>query len=98
MATLKELIAQKEALEKEISATREKDFRDAIARVKSIVSEFGLTSADVFGAGRPARKTGKTGMKVAPKYRDPVTGKTWTGRGVAPAWIKDKNRGDFLIR
>jgi DNA-binding protein H-NS len=98
MATLKELIAQKEALEKEISATREKEYRDAIAKVKSMVAEFGLTAGDVFGAGRPARKPGKTGMKVAPKYRDPASGKTWTGRGVAPAWIKDRNRDDFLIR
>jgi DNA-binding protein H-NS len=98
MATLKELIAQREALEKEISATRQKEYRDAIARVKSIVAEFGLSQGDVFGPGRPARKAGKTGMKVPPKYRDPASGKTWTGRGVAPNWIKDKNRADFLIR
>ena len=24
----------------------------------------------------------------APKYRDPETGATWTGRGKAPAWMK----------
>lgn len=35
--------------------------------------------------------------KVAPKYRDPVTGQTWTGRGKPPAWIAGKDREQFLI-
>jgi len=34
---------------------------------------------------------------VAPKYRDPATGKTWTGRGKAPKWIDGKDRSKFLI-
>ncbi|MDP1329472.1 H-NS family nucleoid-associated regulatory protein, partial [Klebsiella pneumoniae] len=33
---------------------------------------------------------------VPPKYRDPKTGATWSGRGRAPAWI-GKNRDRFLI-
>jgi DNA-binding protein H-NS len=33
-----------------------------------------------------------------PKYRDPKTGASWSGRGPAPAWIKNvKNRSKFLI-
>ena len=30
-----------------------------------------------------------TGAKVAPKYRNPVTGETWTGRGRSPQWVID---------
>ncbi|MCK4132579.1 H-NS histone family protein [Ralstonia pseudosolanacearum] len=33
---------------------------------------------------------------VAPKYQDPKTGATCSGRGPAPAWL-DKNRDKFLI-
>nr|WP_321968421.1 H-NS histone family protein [Burkholderia cepacia] len=37
--------------------------------------------------------------RSAAKYRDPKTGATWSGRGRAPAWIKDaKNRDRFLIQ
>lgn len=33
-----------------------------------------------------------------PKYRDPATGKTWTGVGRAPAWIAAaKDRSKFLV-
>jgi len=32
------------------------------------------------------------------KYRDPKSGKTWTGRGKPPAWIAGaKNRDAYLI-
>ncbi|TAL98761.1 MAG: histone [Paraburkholderia sp.] len=34
----------------------------------------------------------------APKYRDPKTGATWSGRGPAPAWLASaKDRTAFLI-
>jgi DNA-binding protein H-NS len=34
----------------------------------------------------------------APKYRDPKSGKTWSGRGPAPAWLVGaKDRTRFLI-
>ncbi len=35
--------------------------------------------------------------KVAPKYRDPQTGATWTGRGRTPRWLDGKKPEDFLI-
>ena len=32
------------------------------------------------------------------KYRDPKTGKTWTGRGKPPGWIAGvKSRAPYLI-
>ncbi|WP_457844072.1 H-NS family nucleoid-associated regulatory protein [Staphylococcus aureus] len=33
----------------------------------------------------------------APKYRDPATGATWTGRGKPPNWIVGKDRTPFQI-
>ncbi|MCM3351971.1 H-NS histone family protein, partial [Bacillus velezensis] len=34
---------------------------------------------------------------ATPKYQDPKTGKTWSGRGREPSWIKGKKRDRFLI-
>lgn len=28
-----------------------------------------------------------TSRRIAPKYRDPMTGQTWTGRGLKPKWL-----------
>lgn len=48
------------------------------------------------GGKKSAGKDGRRG-KVAPKYRDPDTGATWTGRGIAPKWIAGKDRERYLI-
>jgi DNA-binding protein H-NS len=96
MATLEDLIAQKAALEKQIEEARKTQLADAIAAAKAIIDKHGLTADDLFG-GRKAGRAPTMGKKVAPKYRDPATGATWTGRGRAPVWLKDKNPADYLI-
>ena len=50
------------------------------------MAEHGLTAGDLTGKA-PARP-GRTGKKVAPKYRDPVSGATWSGRGLKPKWLQ----------
>jgi DNA-binding protein H-NS len=97
MATLKDLLAQKEALEQQISELRKAEVADAISKVKSLVSEYGLTEADIF-TGKSSTKPRKTSTsKVAAKYRDPATGKEWSGRGLAPKWLKGQEKSKFLI-
>ncbi len=98
MATYKELLKQQEALALQIEEARKAEISDAVQKVRELVSEYGLTADDVFSSGRRS-SSGKSraGSKVAPKYRDPATGQTWTGRGKPPKWIADKDRNQFLI-
>jgi DNA-binding protein H-NS len=51
------------------------------------------------GVRAVATKTTKAiSAQPVAKYRDPVTGATWSGRARPPAWIKDaKDRSRFLI-
>jgi DNA-binding protein H-NS len=37
------------------------------------------------------------GRRVAPKYRDPKTGATWSGRGARAKWLVGKKLSDYLI-
>ncbi len=94
--TYKELLQQREALEKAIAQARQNEIAAAVAKVRDLVAEYGLTAQDVFPA-RAAKSGAKTVAKVAPKYRDPATGQTWTGRGKAPKWIDGKDRSQFQI-
>ena len=96
MTTLTQLIEQRAALEAKIAAARQSETVDAIAKVRTLVAEYGLTVSDVFSGLKRGPKAG-SGGKVAPKYRDPVTGATWTGRGKAPKWIDGKDRAQFTI-
>jgi DNA-binding protein H-NS len=88
MSTLSELLAQKAALEQKILETQRSERADAIAKVRALMSEYGLSLADLgTRAAAAPRKTGGGG-KVAAKYRNAVTGDAWSGRGLQPKWLK----------
>ena len=95
MPTYKELIEQRAALDLQIGQARERELDDAIAQVKALIANYDLTPKDVFPKNSGKRAT--EGSRVQPKYRNPVTGDTWTGRGKAPKWIKNAERQQFLI-
>ncbi|MFY7857336.1 MAG: H-NS family nucleoid-associated regulatory protein [Rubrivivax sp.] len=105
--SLKELLAQRAALEAQIADAQRTERADAIAKIRSLMAEYGLTMADVAGSarasgGRPGPRPGGTG-KVAPKYRDEATGNTWSGRGLQPRWLREalatgRTIADFEIR
>lgn len=38
------------------------------------------------GKGVPSRRSKRSGVTVAPKYRGP-NGETWSGRGLMPRWL-----------
>ncbi|AYD63810.1 MULTISPECIES: H-NS histone family protein [Achromobacter] len=54
-------------------------------------------------AGAAARPATAAKRAVAPKYRHPQTGETWSGRGKAPRWLAAEEAGgatrdSFLIK
>jgi len=82
MATYQELVAQKTALDARIEEVRRLEVSVAVAQVKRLVGEYGLTASDCgFGV-----KPKKSGGKVAIKYRG-ANGEAWTGRGKTPKWM-----------
>ncbi len=91
----KDLIEKRNALDAQIEALRKEEMSGAITKARELVATFGLTEADVFPGGRKASSA--KGSTVAPKYRNPATGETWTGRGKAPKWIRDEDRATFAI-
>jgi DNA-binding protein H-NS len=103
MASLQELIDQKAAIEREISEARLTNRAEAVARILADMAANGLTMDDL---AKRARKGGQRPSAaknpVAPKYRDPNSGSTWTGRGLKPRWLvaaieSGKSLGDFVI-
>ncbi|UBB15772.1 H-NS histone family protein [Comamonas odontotermitis] len=96
MATLKEIDAQLDALLAQREEIRKNELKSVIGKIRSLVVEYGLSSADVFPPTRHRLATTRT--KVAAKYRDPVSGSTWTGRGKAPKWIEGQDREKFAIK
>lgn len=101
MATYKQLLAQKEALEVQLAEVRANEVASVIDQIRALMQQYGLTVEDIQGKRRRGRPVGSGAAKadkepLPPKYRDPKTGKTWSGRGRAPAWL-GKNASRFLI-
>lgn len=85
-------------LQKKAEEARRAELTGAIAQIKSLMAHFNLSIKDLkLKDGKVSRAPGKA---VAAKYRDPITGETWSGRGRSPAWVikaKAENKLDALI-
>ena len=89
-ASLQELLAQRAEIEKQIADAQREERGSAIAKIKALMAEFGLTAADITAKTTAVRATGtgKSTGKVAAKFRNAATGETWSGRGLQPKWLK----------
>ena len=96
MSSIQDLIAQRETLDKQITELRQQQRSDAISKAQALIKDFELTQQDLFGGARGAQKV-KAVSKVAAKYRDPVTGNEWSGRGLPPKWLKNQDKTKYLI-
>lgn len=96
MATYQELQAQIAELTIQAEQARKQEIARAVAQIKSLMEEYGITIKDL---SKPSRSSAAKRESVPPKYCDPATGKTWTGRGKPPKWIADAaNRDQYLIK
>lgn len=96
MNDLQALLQEREILESKIREARKQRMAEAIATCRRLIETHELAISDLFSGKGRRSKAG--GTKVAPKYRNPATGETWTGRGKPPKWIQDRNRDDYLIK
>jgi len=98
VASFQQIKAQIAKLEREAVAARKKDTAQVIAQIKQLMADYELTIEDL-GLRKPRKAAAKASGQ--PKYRDPKTGATWTGKGRAPGWIaaavKAGKQDKFLI-
>ena len=114
MPTYQELKSKAGEILKQAEKVRKKEVTTIIAEIRAMMSAYDLTVDDLQPKARRTRATKATAKTAStkgrkaratarrpaakPKYRNPETGATWTGRGKPPNWIKDvKNRDAFLI-
>jgi DNA-binding protein H-NS len=91
----RELLAQRDALEKQIAEVGALERKGVIDELVEKMALFGITPADL--GKRDGRKQRKRTGPVAAKYRNPQSGATWSGRGRAPLWLANQDREKFAI-
>jgi|SRR5690606_19416647 len=99
-------------LQKQAAALEQKQRVPIINNIVRSMREYDITPEEVAEAfNRKGRGGGKRAANAAkpvarkpvpPKYRNPETGATWSGRGKPPRWVSEaeqagKSRDEFLI-
>lgn len=98
MSSYRELLAQREKLERQIEEAKAREYAEVLNEIKQKMSDYGITLAELGGTRtKVAKAAGRPRAGVAPKYRDPDSGSTWSGRGKPPRWIAGQDRDKFLI-
>ncbi|MGN6230593.1 MAG: H-NS histone family protein [Trinickia sp.] len=95
MPTYKQLTEQLAKVQAQMAAAREKELTATIAQIREQIAEYGITAEELGFSSK--RTASRKSAGLPPKYRDPKTGATWSGRGRAPAWL-GKRRDKFLIQ
>jgi DNA-binding protein H-NS len=98
MPTLKELLARREALQDQLNVARQRQAEIVLAEIVAKMGEYKISLAELMGHNTQVKTSAPVAATTGvPKYRDAVSGATWSGRGRAPHWIVDKNRDEFLV-
>lgn len=79
------ILAAKAILDKAIKGRADKELAELDRRKSAILS--------FLETGQPP-KTSE--VPSIPKYQDPTTGKTWSGKGKRPGWF-DPDRADYFL-
>lgn len=102
---LNEIEAAANAVRKELDAERKGERTQVITEIRELIKTHELTASDLgfVGKGSKQRTLNDKRNVVAPKYQDPDSGKTWTGRGKSPAWLSaqlaaGREKQEFLIQ
>ena len=91
MSTLQELITQKQELDSKIAEVVKTERKEAIQTVKTLMLQFTITADEL------TKLTAvKVVNKVASKWKDPVSGKEWSGRGRTPKVFVDAKESGTL--
>src|SRR5215208_2194380 len=82
----------------------------ALRRIVNLANSNSFSIADIRSAllgrrqrSKPTKKKARRGRKVAPMYKNPKTGETWSGRGRPARWLaaaekEGRKRAEFLIK
>src|ERR1700712_2825235 len=94
MATYKELRQQADELSERADEALNIARTETLVQILISIKEFGFLASELLGSTHSASKGQKRIQKSAvqkfsraAKYKDPVTGVTWTGAGRQPKWV-----------
>ncbi len=67
-------------LEKQIEEAKSREYAEVLNEIKQKMADYGISLSELGGGRAPrVQKAARPRAGVAPKYRDPESGSTWSG-------------------
>ncbi len=89
--SLAELEAQQAELTRRIELIKKEERSKVLATVRQEVVRFGFSCEEIMQGTKRER------VSAPAKFRNPVSGETWTGRGRTPKWMEGRDKAEFAI-
>lgn len=91
-----------EKLKKEADELQQRHRGPAVQSIIAAMREYDITPEEINAAFGGRRGAGRSRTPLPAKYRDPASGKGWSGRGRTPGWLvqlenQGRSRDEFLI-
>lgn len=96
MTSYAEYVEQIAKLQSLAETARKDEINGAIQKIKDLMQLHGVTVDDLSSGTRS--KAAKAKGTVAPQFKNPESGETWTGRGRSPRWLEGKDKEAFRIK
>ncbi len=91
---MEELLAERDRIDKEIEAAQAVERQAALRQMRYWMTLYQITVEELTErvmAGKRPR------ARAAPKYWNPQTGQTWSGRGRTPLWLVGQDKAAFRL-
>jgi len=89
----KEMLAN---MEGELDRLLKAEVDAVIAQMKADIKKYMIRAKDL-GFLAKTKKPKKGGTKVPPKATHPTDGRTWSGRGTKPTWVRELENSKTII-
>lgn len=83
--------------ENQIASEKQQLRADAVAMVQKIIGTFNIQPDELDFSGKQ-KNTRRRGSAGAPKYKNPFTEQTWSGRGRSPKWVSDLEKEGISLQ
>ncbi|THJ46794.1 H-NS histone family protein [Burkholderia sp. LS-044] len=91
--SLQTLLAQLSALEARIAVRRAAIRNDVVEQIVKLMREYEITAREV-----EILLSVEQRKRIPPRFWDPDTGATWSGRGKRPRWMQGRNPEEFRLQ
>ena len=96
MNSIKNLLAERQRLDGLLDEARRLEKDHAVRQISELATLYGIDILEIAKAlGHGPKKSGRADLPA--RFYDPITGRSWTGKGRTPWWLEGKPLDEYRV-